>query len=112
MRRALLRDRLTPFTCAILNPPYRKIGSDSDERKACRAVGLEASNLYAAFVGATVSLLEEGGDLVAITPRSFANGPYFRAFRQFLLDRIALRRVHLFDSRSAAFKEDAVLQEN
>ena len=100
------------FTCAILNPPYRKIRSASDERVTCRRMGLEVSNLYAAFVGASVHLLAPDAELVAITPRSFANGPYFRAFRRFLLDRVALRRLHVFDSRKRAFRDDAVLQEN
>ena len=100
------------FTGAILNPPYRKIGAASGERAVCRAIGLEVSNLYAAFVGAALHLLAPDGELVAITPRSFANGPYFRSFRRFLLERAALRRLHVFDSRKRAFRDDAVLQEN
>ena len=100
------------FNCAILNPPYRKMRSSSEERRVCRSMGLEVSNLYAAFWGASVHLLEPGAELVAITPRSFANGPYFRAFRGFLLSRLALRRLHVFESREHAFREDDVLQEN
>lgn len=100
------------FTAAILNPPYRKIHTTSIERARSRAIGLEVSNLYAAFVGATLQLLRPGAELVAITPRSFANGPYFRAFREFLLSRVALRRLHVFDARNKAFRDDAVLQEN
>jgi adenine-specific DNA-methyltransferase len=100
------------FNCAIQNPPYRKIATDSVERAVCRTMGVEATNLYAAFLGATIHLLEDDADLVAITPRSFANGPYFRQFRRFLLERIALRRLHVFGSRSHAFRGDAVLQEN
>jgi len=38
------------FNAAILNPPYRKISSDSDSRRLLRAAGIETSNLYAAFV--------------------------------------------------------------
>jgi adenine-specific DNA-methyltransferase len=100
------------FNAAILNPPYRKIQSSSDERGICRALGLEVSNLYAAFLGATIRLLEPGAELVSITPRSFANGVYFRAFRGFLLSQMALRRLHVFESRQHAFREDDVLQEN
>jgi len=100
------------FNCAIQNPPYRKIGTDSVEREVCRTMGVQATNLYAAFLGATIHLLEEDAELVAITPRSFANGPYFKQFRRFLLAQITLRRLHVFDSRSHAFRGDAVLQEN
>jgi len=57
-------------------------------------------------------MLESGGELVAITPRSFCNGPYFRRFRMALLDMMALRRIHVFESRKKAFGDDDVLQEN
>src|SRR5579864_659024 len=56
--------------------------------------------------------MQPGGQLVAIIPRSFCNGPYYRPFRQFLLSHAALRHIHLFGSRTKAFKEDKVLQEN
>lgn len=109
---SLFRDREFSFNAAILNPPYRKIGTASRERKLLQRVGLEATNLYAAFVALSVMLLEEDGQLVAIIPRSFCNGPYFRAFRGLLLNEAALLRIHVFDSRKDAFKEDGVLQEN
>jgi adenine-specific DNA-methyltransferase len=68
--------------------------------------------MYAGFLGATIKLVGERGHVVSITPRSFTNGTYFRRFRSFLLDSAAIRRVHVFDSRGRAFKEDEVLQEN
>lgn len=100
------------FTHAILNPPYKKVSSSSRTRLLLRRVGLETSNLYTAFVALAVKLLGPGGELVAITPRSFCNGPYFRSFRELLLRETAIRRVHLFESRTAAFSDDDVLQEN
>jgi adenine-specific DNA-methyltransferase len=100
------------FSAAILNPPYRKINSDSDERSWLRHIGIETSNLYSAFFGLVVRLLEPGAQLVAITPRSFCNGPYFKPFRELFLKQMALRRVHLFESRDRAFSDDTVLQEN
>lgn len=100
------------FTHAILNPPYKKLRSDSAARVALRRVGIETSNLYTAFLGLALLLLEPGGELVAITPRSFCNGPYFRPFRELFLREMSLRRVHVFESRKAAFAEDDVLQEN
>jgi adenine-specific DNA-methyltransferase len=102
----------TPFNAAILNPPYRKINSDSMARLLLRSAGIETSNLYTAFLALAVKLLSDGGELVAITPRSFCNGPYFRPFRELFLHEMALRRVHVFESRSAAFRRDEVLQEN
>ncbi len=100
------------FDCVIMNPPYRKIQSSSNERRLLRRAGIETSNLYTGFVGLALKLLADGGELVAITPRSFCNGPYFKPFRKLLLATSALRRLHVFESRSRAFAEDDVLQEN
>ncbi len=100
------------FDIAILNPPYRKIRADSTARLAVRGLGLEVSNLYAGFVAASLASLRHGGELVAITPRSFCNGPYFLDFRRFLFRHASIDRVHLFGSRTEAFKGDGVLQEN
>lgn len=100
------------FDAAILNPPYRKIASASRERMLLHGIGIETTNLYTAFLTLAVRLLEPGGELVAITPRSFANGPYFRPFREEFLREMAIRRLHVFASRDAAFRDDDVLQEN
>ncbi len=100
------------FTHAILNPPYKKIGSDSSHRLLLRKAGIETVNLYSAFVALTILLMAPGGHIVAIIPRSFCNGPYYRPFREFVLRHTALRHIHLFKSRSQAFKDDGVLQEN
>jgi hypothetical protein len=77
-----------------------------------RQVGIETVNLYSAFVALAIDRMKSGGQLVAIIPRSFCNGPYYRPFREFLLNRAALRHLHLFASRTKAFKDDDVLQEN
>lgn len=100
------------FDLVIMNPPYRKIHSESAERGLLSAAGIEAPNLYAGFVALAAELLDDGGQLVAIIPRSFANGPYFRRFRKRLLEVIGLDRIHVFDARHLAFSDTGVLQEN
>lgn len=108
----LLSGESGQFSHIILNPPYKKIQSKSPERLLLRQVGLETVNLYSAFVGLAVMLLQPGGELVAIIPRSFCNGPYYRPFRELLLRETAILHIHLFESRNKAFQGDAVLQEN
>ena len=100
------------FTHAILNPPYKKISTDSKHRQYLRKAGIETVNLYSGFLALVIRLMEAGGEIVAIIPRSFCNGPYYKPFRDLLLSETAIRHIHLFDSRSSAFKDDAVLQEN
>ncbi len=107
-----LFSQLASYTHVITNPPYKKINSQSTHRLLLRSVGIEATNLYAAFVMLAVMLLEPDGEVVAITPRSFCNGPYFLPFRRLLLADMALRRIHTFGARDEAFKDDQVLQEN
>lgn len=108
----LSEDFTSNYNKAILNPPYLKIAAKGEERKALRQVNFETGNLYSAFVGLAIKLLEDGGELVAITPRSFCNGPYFNDFRKLLLDTCSINKIHVFKSRKSAFKADKVLQEN
>lgn len=100
------------FTHVILNPPYRKIHSQSRERRLLSAIGLETVNLYTGFLGLAIEAAGERGQIVAIVPRSFCNGLYYRPFREFLLARSAIKHIHLFASRDRAFRDDDVLQEN
>lgn len=100
------------FTHAILNPPYKKINSNSRHRLLLRKVGIETVNLYSAFVALSIPLMKQGGQIVAIIPRSFCNGPYYKPFREFIFSQAAIKKIHLFDARNKAFKDDKVLQEN
>jgi adenine-specific DNA-methyltransferase len=100
------------YTHAILNPPYKKLSSNSMHRALLRKVGIETVNLYSAFVSLSVLLMQEHGQVVAIIPRSFCNGPYYKPFRQLILNKCSLDRIHVFESRSKAFQDDDVLQEN
>ena len=100
------------FTHAILNPPYKKISRDSQHRALLRAAGLETVNLYTAFLGLAIELMAEGGEVVAIIPRSFCNGLYYKPFRKWMLEKSSVEHIHLFHSRTSAFNDDKVLQEN
>jgi len=100
------------FDAAIVNPPYGKLSATSTGHRLLRSVKAETTNLYSAFLNLIIGLLGPQGELVAITPRSFCNGPYFKPFRRRLLTEMSIRRIHVFESRSAAFKHDNILQEN
>lgn len=108
-----LRNKDLPlYTHVILNPPYKKINSESIHRKLLSQAEIETVNLYSGFVALSLELMNIGGYLVAIIPRSFCNGPYYQSFRELILKKSAIRHIHLFDSRNNAFKDDNVLQEN
>ena len=75
----------TRFTHAILNPPYKKVGTGSVHRLACRQIGLETVNLYTAYFALAILQMAQGGEIVIIIPRSFCNGPYCKPFRDLML---------------------------
>lgn len=100
------------FTHIILNPPYKKIPANSKHRSALKEIGIEAPNLYVAFLALSIHLAKDGAEIVAIIPRSFCNGLYFRPFREWLFRQVAINSIHVFESRKNAFKDDEVLQEN
>src|SRR5579883_309938 len=100
------------FDLVIMNPPYFKVRKDSKIAQAMGQIVYGQPNIYAFFMAIAADLLRDGGEMVAITPRSYFNGPYFKRFRKWFFDRMAIRRIHIFESRTQAFQEDEVLQEN
>ena len=100
------------YSHIIINPPYKKIATKSEYRTALRDRGIETVNLYTGFIALSIQQLQRGGELVAIIPRSFCNGVYYQPFREFLLRETAIQHIHIFDSRSQAFADNGVLQEN
>jgi adenine-specific DNA-methyltransferase len=99
------------FDIVIQNPPYGKSGRNSRERQLLSHLRTDIPNLYAAFVLLGARLLATGGQMVAIIPRSFTNGRYFRSFRRDLLAAAGIDRIAAFHERGALFADSAVLQE-
>jgi adenine-specific DNA-methyltransferase len=96
----------------IMNPPYFKLRKDSVHAKRMERVVHGQPNIYAFFMALAAMLLKQDGEIVAITPRSFCNGLYFRDFRRWYFDRVGLDHIHIFESRTDAFKHSDVLQES
>lgn len=102
----------TLYNYIISNPPYFKIPKDDPRAKACLSVIHGQPNIYALFMAVSANLLKQGGELIYITPRSFAAGPYFRLFRERFFKVVRPLQIHLFGSRTDAFDRADVLQEN
>ncbi len=103
-------EELEEFDAVIMNPPYFKIAADSAHSLAMGDVFQGHTNIYMLFMARAAELLRPNGELIAITPRSFCSGLYFRNFRRWFFTRMALRHVHLFECRRSTF--DNVLQES
>lgn len=100
------------YDFAVMNPPYFKISAKSDYAKQALRLGASHPNIYSLFIASAIDRLKTDGELVAITPRSFCNGRYFRDFRHWLFQRASLEHVHSFTSRTDTFREANVLQES
>ncbi len=98
------------YDVVIANPPYFKLGQH-DPRNVLAGAAYAQPNIYALFAVLAGKLVRPGGELLFLVPRSFSSGPYFARFRRFAHQQWRWARFHLFHSRRAAFKKDAVLQE-
>ena len=100
------------YDIIISNPPYFKINKADPRAVVATKVVHGQPNIYGLFMAISAHLLNEKGELVFITPRSFSSGQYFKAFRENFFGKITPLTLHLFGSRKDAFDRDAVLQEH
>ncbi len=107
-----LGDPLEKFDYIISNPPYFKLSKSDPRAKIASKIVYGQPNIYAIFMMVSALLLNDNGELVFITPRSCAAGPYFKAFREHFFRTVQPTRIHLFGSRKDAFDREAILQEN
>ncbi|GIM55550.1 Eco57I restriction-modification methylase domain-containing protein [Capnocytophaga cynodegmi] len=99
------------FDLIISNPPYFKLAKDDEKTIAAKELVSGQPNIYSIFMGIAARLLSENGELIFITPRSFASGNYFKAFRELFFNTVQIDKIHLFNSRKDTFNRDRVLQE-
>jgi adenine-specific DNA-methyltransferase len=99
------------YDIVICNPPYFKIPKDDKRAIVAKSMVWGQPNIYSIFMMVATKLLKENGELIFITPRSFASGNYFRAFREIFFQEISIEHIHLFRSRTDTFDRDNVLQE-
>lgn len=99
------------FDIIISNPPYFKLSKNDARSIAAKELVSGQPNIYSIFMGIASKLLNENGELIFITPRSFASGNYFKAFRGVFFNTVQLEKIHLFNSRKDTFNRDSVLQE-
>lgn len=109
--RALHAEIEQGFDIVISNPPYFKLPKDDPRVIATKDLVSGQPNIYSLFMGISSKLLNEHGELIFITPRSFASGNYFKAFRELFFTTVQIEKIHLFNSRKDTFSRDKVLQE-
>ena len=107
----LFNDNKVLYDYIISNPPYFKLAKDDARTQCCASIVDGQTNIYALFMAICSKMLNESGEMIFITPRSFASGRYFQSFRDYLFANTRLCFVHLFNTRKDTFAKDDVLQE-
>ncbi|MDC3418711.1 BsuBI/PstI family type II restriction endonuclease [Aquibacillus salsiterrae] len=100
------------YDVAISNPPYYKVNKNHEYSSILKDYVHGQPNVYFMFMAIAEKLLENNGQLVFITPRSYCSGAYFEKFRSIFFENIDPDHIHLFTSRKGNFKGEKVLQEN
>ncbi|MCK4662249.1 MAG: Eco57I restriction-modification methylase domain-containing protein [Bacteroidales bacterium] len=112
-KNTLFENKVTEkYDYIISNPPYFKISKSDNRAKVAKELVYGQPNIYSIFMGLSAKLLKPNGELTFITPRSFAAGNYFKAFRKSFFNEVSISDIHIFESRNKMFKNDNVLQEN
>jgi adenine-specific DNA-methyltransferase len=106
------RNELIYYDIIVSNPPYYKLNKNSPQSIAMKCQDYEQTNIYASFMALSVKMLQKGGEMVFITPRSFCSGFYYQKFRKWFTNTMSIKQLHLFESRKDVFVEDGILQEN
>jgi len=97
-------------TRIVTNPPYLKLGANEPLSLLLKEYGIYVPNHYAAFIALSALWLKDDGELLAIIPRSFFNGAYFKRFRNWLSSFMSIEHIVAYRSRSNFGRN--VLQEN
>ena len=100
------------YDIVISNPPYFKLSKNSPEAIALKSLVNGQPNIYTFFMAISAAMLNNNGQMIFITPRSFCSGLYYSKFRKWFVNQIMLSNVHLFSSRKNVFSNEDVLQEN
>ena len=95
-----------------MNPPYRRTRNADPETRTIRLAGAATSaNLYSAFCEIGWRNIQPGGQITAITPRSFQNGTTFAEFRRRLVVDVDIDCIHIWQNRRTLYGVQNVIQE-
>lgn len=102
---------LLSYDVIIANPPYQKLPKLSQLRGLLPDIIFGRTNLYGIFIALGITLLNDNGQFVFFTPRSYCSGQYHKKIREMLLQNTCIKTIHSFESRHNIFEEHDVLQE-
>ncbi len=110
--RTFNKEKFGEFDIIISNPPYFKLNKSDVRIAKFKDIVSGQPNIYFLFMAISARLLNEPGEMIFITPRSFCSGLYYSKFRKWLIQKVNFSHIHLFDSRKKLFSGEGVLQEN
>lgn len=100
------------YDLIIGNPPYFKVNKRHIYSDILSDYVHGQPNVYFMFMVVSKMLLDNNGQIIYITPRSYTSGAYFEKFREEFFKVVDADHIHVFNSRRGNFKGESVLQEN
>lgn len=100
------------YDLIVGNPPYFKVNKNHIYSEILSDYVHGQPNVYFMFMVVSTKLLDENGQIIYITPRSYTSGAYFEKFREEFFKVVDADHIHVFNSRKGNFKGERVLQEN
>ena len=100
------------YDLILSNPPYYKLNGHNSYITETKNILKRHPNIYSLFMTLSAMQLNNEGQMVIITPRSYCSGLYFKEFRKWFFSIMKPLKIHVFNSRSDVFKKYDVLQEN
>lgn len=94
----------------LMNPPYRRVRLDDQDRAKWAHVLSGHANLYGLFLAAALDQVAEGGVISALVPAGWIGGAYSKRLRQTLHERAPLKHLTYVTERDNVFSS-GVLQE-
>lgn len=104
-------DGFDKFDIVLSNPPYKKISKKDEKSKLMSSIIFGQPNIYYLFMAMAIKLLDDEGQFIFITPRSYFTGAYFREFRKWFLPNVNINNIDILESRKNTFGNGNVLQE-
>jgi len=92
------------FDLIIGNPPYFEVPAGKIDKEQFGGVMCGRTNIYTLFIYKSIKLLNEGGELRFVVPKTMLSGKYFSKLREFIHQECDIIDIVKFDKNNMFFK--------
>lgn len=88
------------FDLIIGNPPYFEVPAGKIDKEQFGGVMCGRTNIYTLFIYKSINLLNEGGELRFVVPKTMLSGKYFSKLREFIHQECDIIDIVKFDKNN------------